>query len=272
MAYDCLRYNDALTTVSLPALTTMDNYCLSYNDALTTVSLPALTTMDNDCLSYNDALTTVSLPVLTTMDNYCLSYNDALTTVSLPALTAMGNYCLSYNDALTTVSLPALTTMDNYCLRKNQALTTVSLKNEKLNVKNVDGSCFVVEQTKNSKGIKIYSGYNLIEVNKGDLIKEFCFVSEKENFFAHGKTVKKSIEDLNFKIISEKLKKDPINKDTVITINYYRIITGACEQGVNSWIKQHGITKTKYKAIDLLPLLEKTGAYGVEKFKSLITF
>jgi hypothetical protein len=27
-----------------------------------------------------------------------------------------------------------------------------------------------------------------------------------------------------------------------------------------------------YKAKDLLPLLEKTGAYGVERFKKLLTF
>jgi hypothetical protein len=32
------------------------------------------------------------------------------------------------------------------------------------------------------------------------------------------------------------------------------------------------VEKKPIKAVDLLPLLEKTNAYGVEKFKQLITF
>jgi hypothetical protein len=100
----------------------------------------------------------------------------------------------------------------------------------------------------------------------------FEFISQKDNFTAHGKTIKKSIEDLEFKVISEKLKKEPIKEDTIIDIKYYRLITGACESGVKSWMQQNNIKKESYKAKELLPLLVKTNAYGVYKFKSLITF
>ena len=63
---------------------------------------------------------------------------------------------------------------------------------------------------------------------------------------------------------------------------YYRTITGACDSGVRSWMKSNNIpykikdgktTELKpIKAIDLLPMLKKTNAYGFEKIEKLITF
>ncbi len=91
-------------------------------------------------------------------------------------------------------------------------------------------------------------------------------------FWSHGETLKKAHEDLHFKTIAEKLKNDPIQKDTVITIQYYRILTGACEQGVKSWMQQNDVAKEEITADELLPLLVKTNAYGLSKFKELITF
>jgi hypothetical protein len=102
--------------------------------------------------------------------------------------------------------------------------------------------------------------------------KQPCYVAEKDGFYAHGETLKKAIQDLSFKIISETLKNQPIEKDTVITIQHYRLITGACELGVKSWMAQHPEAHEGITAGELLPILKKSGAYGYEKFKSLITF
>jgi hypothetical protein len=99
----------------------------------------------------------------------------------------------------------------------------------------------------------------------------FEFIAQKGKYTAHGKNIKKAIEDCEFKTIAEKLKKDPIKEDTVITIQYYRIITGACESGAKNFQQQHKL-KDSYKAKDLLPILENNDAYGVDKFKQLITF
>jgi hypothetical protein len=99
----------------------------------------------------------------------------------------------------------------------------------------------------------------------------FEFIAQKGKYTAHGKTIKKAIEDCEFKAIAKKLKKDPIKEDTIITIQYYRIITGACESGAKGFMQKHNL-KDSYKAKDLLPILEKNNAYGVDKFKQLITF
>jgi len=89
-------------------------------------------------------------------------------------------------------------------------------------------------------------------------------------FNAHGETLKQAKEDLKYKIIQETLKNEPITLETEITIQHYRAITGACESGVRSWMQQNGITTEKIKASELLPILQKTNAYGLSQFTKLL--
>ena len=137
--------------------------------------------------------------------------------------------------------------------------------------KSVDRNLFIIESTKSKNDIIIYKGYNAKGVKDNVIRKENCYVAESGKFYAHGKSIKQAVEDLQFKLICEKLKNQPINKDTVIDIKYYRLVTGACEFGVKSFIESNGL-KDSYKACELLPILESKHAYGVEKFKSLLTF
>ena len=267
-----------LRSVNLPNCTKIGNYCFSYNQALTSISLPVLETCGYDCFNSNQALTSISLPVLETCGNYCFSYNQALTSqaltsISLPVLETCGNDCFSSNQALTSISLPVLETCGYDCFSSNQALTSISIRCNKLNAKNVDGYPFVIENEKTTKGIKIYTGYNLVQVTGKKIQKQACYVAEKEGFTAHGDTPKKAISDLQFKVVAEKLKNEPIKADTLITVNHYRLITGACEMGVKSWIEQNKLTgKENMRADELLPLLIKTNAYGIDRFKQLMDF
>ena len=245
---------------------------------LRSVNLPNCTKIGNYCFSSNQALTSISLPVLETCGNYCFSYNQALTSqaltsISLPVLETCGNDCFSSNQALTSISLPVLETCGYDCFSSNQALTSISIRCNKLNAKNVDGYPFVIENEKTTKGIKIYTGYNLVQVTGKKIQKQACYVAEKEGFTAHGDTPKKAISDLQFKVVAEKLKNEPIKADTLITVNHYRLITGACEMGVKSWIEQNKLTgKENMRADELLPLLIKTNAYGIDRFKQLMDF
>ena len=101
----------------------------------------------------------------------------------------------------------------------------------------------------------------------------FEFIAQKGDYTAHGKTIKKAIQDVEFKVIAEKLKHEPINADTIINTNYYRIVTGACEQGCIQWKKANNLEEVEeIRADKLLELLEKTNAYGLDRFKQLINF
>jgi hypothetical protein len=271
VADNCFYNLDSLRSVALPKVKKIGDDCFSSNAALTTISVPLLATCGDDCFRYNADLTTISVPLLATCGSYCFRYNDALTTISVPLLATCGSYCFRYNDALTTISVPLLATCGSYCFSYNDALTTISVKKHTLNTKDVDGYCFIVENQRASKGIQIYSGYNLLLIKDTQINKGTSFVAEKEGFTAHGETVKKAVSDLQFKIVAEKLKSEPIEADTIITINHYRLITGACEFGVKSWMEQNKV-KENIKASELLPILKKTGAYGIDKFQSLVTF
>jgi len=149
----------------------------------------------------------------------------------------------------------------------------VSIKNKKYDVRCVDGDLFVITSNKTSKGIQILTGYNFISMTDGVVKKKECFVAAKENFTAHGETVKQAIGDLQFKIVAEQIKKNPIYPDTKITVMYYRTVTGACELGVKEWMNANNLNDTQeITAAELLPILEKSGAWGVDIFKSLVTF
>jgi hypothetical protein len=110
--------------------------------------------------------------------------------------------------------------------------------------------------------------YKLKNLHKNDYL---YLVTDNKFTHAHAGTIKKAQEDFSFKILSEKIKNEPINLDSIITVQQYRIITGACEIGVKQWIETNLENNvSEIKASDLLPLLEKTNAYGLNKFKSLI--
>src|ERR1035437_1793360 len=164
--------------------------------------------------------------------------------------------------------LSSLQSCDKDFLNKNVKQLKIGY-NKEGNYCFFDGILSKVKSVSEKKGYVIY-------------LTPFGFISQKGSFTAHGITVKKSIQDLEFKIISEKLKKEPITKETKFTVQYYRLLTGACDQGVRSWMQQNDIPfevvekETKEKksilAIDLIPILEKTNAFGYEKIKSLMTF
>jgi hypothetical protein len=154
--------------------------------------------------------------------------------------------------------LNSLTTCDKDKLKSNVKQLKVGYNKKK-------GNCFFDGLLSKVLHFSNKMGYNIYKT-------PFGFIVQKGKKTAHGNTIKKAIEDLEFKVISEKLKKAPIKDDTIIDIKYYRLITGACEQGVLSFISSNGLKKDKYKAKDLLPILEKANAYGLDKFKSLITW
>ena len=156
-----------------------------------------------------------------------------------------------------------------------------------LNYKSADNTLFVIDRERTSKGINIYTGYVIERITDGKADKKPCYVAGKENFFAHGETVKKAIGDLNFKIVADKLKNEPIEADTMFTVERYRIVTGACDLGCRSFLDRFEIPYTienegkdnertvevdPMRADELLPLLRKSDAWGVHKFEKLVNF
>jgi hypothetical protein len=158
---------------------------------------------------------TLSAPALTKSGSI---YVQEGATLSAPALTKSGSIDVRQG---ATLSAPALTEVSGYIDVQEGATLTIP-QTKGLNYKAVDNTLFIIEAEKTSKGIKILTGYVIVKITDGAAVINNCFVAEKEGFYAHGETVKKAISDLQFKVVAEKLKNDPINEETIITVNHYR--------------------------------------------------
>jgi len=258
-------------TLTAPALTEISGSIYVRQGA--TLTAPALTKS-----GYIDVYqgATLTAPALTEVSGYIYVYQGA--TLTAPALTKSGSIYVRQGATLTA---PALTKSGYIDVRQGATLTIPQTKD--LEYRSVDNTLFVVEAEKTSKGIKIYTGYVITKISEGRAVKRNCFVAEKEGFTAHGETVRTAIGDLQFKIVAEKLKNEPIDEDTLITVKHYRLITGACNLGVRAWMESNNIpykivgddetvAVNPIKASELWPLLEKTGAWGVDRFESLKSF
>jgi hypothetical protein len=242
----------------LISLTSCDKDFLKSTTINGSLYLISLTSCDKDFLKGTTINGYLDLRSLTSCDKDFLKSTTINGSLDLRSLTSCDKDFLKSTTINGYLDLRSLTSCDKAILNKNIKQLKIGY-NKKLNYCFFDG---ILSKVKSIKEYKTYTIYTIA----------FGFVVKKRKYTAHGKTVKIAIQDLEFKIISEKLKKEPIKADTIITVQYYRIITGACQQGCDSWIKQNNIKKTEYKAKELLPLLEKYNAWGLEKFKSLINW
>ena len=84
----------------------------------------------------------------------------------------------------------------------------------------------------------------------------YYLVSDRNGKYAHGDTIKEAKEDLIYKK-SNRNKDDYKGIDVNIKmpfgkcIEMYRVITGACSNGVKNFIQSNGIKKSKMSVLDI---------------------
>ena len=224
-------------------------------------------TVENNKITINGYL---DLSSLTTADKDFLKGTTINGSLYLSSLTTADKDFLKGTTINGSLYLSSLTTAD---IVKNNVKQLKAGYNKRKSNCYFDGILSKVLSVSERKGLAIYR-------------TPFGFVVEKGKYYSHGVAAKKAIQDLQFKIVSEKLKKEPIKADTKFTVKYYRNLTGACDQGCRGFMDANKIPytivgtgndeKTVEKkpilAKDLLVILEKSKPFGYEKFKSLLTF
>ena len=127
---DFLSYNQVLTRLNLPNLTTVGIRFLLLNEALTEVNLPKLTATGSNFLMYNKVLKKLNLPNLAIAGDDFLFDNEELTSLNLPSLITTGYKFLYKNKKLIELNLPKLTTKgDNFLFnnpRKSFLMSKIS--------------------------------------------------------------------------------------------------------------------------------------------------
>ena len=92
---------------------------------------------------------------------------------------------------------------------------------------------------------------------------------------SHAKDLRTAIEDCNFKVIQSNFTDDDkrkiidrIKDSNIVTKNDYRLLTGACSEGVEIFKRENGIKENEISLDDLRPILN--GNYGADTFIELI--
>ena len=207
------------------------------------------------------------LPALTSVGGSLYIRADA----KLPALTSVGGYLYIRADA----KLPALTSVGGYLDISADA------KLQSSHVKKNDATAVyrcraILMSSFAASGFSFADGILARIVSKRGPVSRVVIcgqtrvsylVTDGESW-SHGETLEKAREGLLYKIGSRDttefkawtLDREVTKRDA---IRAYRAITGACEQGVRSWMEQHQ-TPEKVTVREIIKMT--AGAYGSEPF------
>ena len=121
-----------------------------------------------------------------------------------------------------------------------------------------------------SDSIEIYKAQYIAGMRNKKLILEDCYVAGQNSIFAHGKTLKSAVSDLKFKIAKDRGADQYRHMDLDAPVPYeeaiamYRIITGACQFGVEQFLQSLNEPKETYSPRDIIEITQ--GQYGNRQF------
>lgn len=173
-----------------------------------------------------------------------------------------------YDESLTILNLSSNSISQIEGLEKLVHLTHLNLYNNPIQNPNViyDTYCYVDEIFSRIKSKKIKDDYTIIKTTKDE------WIVGKDDNYSHGETLKSAKDDLVFKILSKNLNVDEIVKkiksSKKVTVNDYRPLTGACQQGIERFKKEIGLKRNEMKLEDLKEKVK--GRYGYKRFMELV--
>ena len=266
-----VKYLGNETDVKIPKkiketlVTSIGNYAFASNKLISVVIPDGVTSIGYNAFSDN-SLTSVKIPNGATSIGYSAFASNNLTSVVIPpGVTSIEDYAFFKNN-LTSVVIPnSITSIGYNAFIFNKNISSITYLGKKLKVKCIDGDIMIIDSKKKKEDYKIYK----CRYFGGDF--EECFVAEKGKFFAHGNSIKQAIEDVGFKFLQENFDVETlvseIKEKGTVSVNEYRLLTGACSLGCENFRKENNIKETE---ISLERVLEITkGNYGNEKMLEL---
>jgi sarcosine oxidase delta subunit len=240
-------------TFNAPALTEVSDYVYVRENA--TFTAPML--HKSGCVYvYENA--TFNAPMLQ-KSNYVSVHENA--TFNAPVLAEISSSIYIYEN--TTFNAPELTTI-------GEVRFNTEMFGHKVEVFDGMGCVTVSQKTRDGVIIRLCRKASFKDKK---LVGEKFFVVSSNGHNAHGKTLDAAISDLMFKKSDRDLSSyRNMPMDTIKTpyewATVYRVITGACQYGTESFINQKSDLKEQYT---LSEIIEQTrGAYGSETFRKVI--
>ena len=99
---------------------------------------------------------------------------------------------------------------------------------------------------------------------------EIIYRAQKDDLSAHGASVKEAVEDLEFKGLRRDLPAivEDIKARGYVTVQDYRLLTGACREGIRMFLEEKGVKEDRMSIVVALELTK--GSYGHEDFKEAL--
>jgi len=130
--------------------------------------------------------------------------------------------------------------------------------------RHIDGHTMLIISKKEQDD---YTVYNAKYFGGGEIKKlKSCYIAETQGVFAHGETLKSAIEDVQYKLSERVGKQDAIDRVRLskqVTVNDFRIITGACRDGMREHLSHRNIDMDE---IERLPLEDALKAMDGSSF------
>ena len=99
------------------------------------------------------------------------------------------------------------------------------------------------------------------------------FIIEKDEYTSHADTIKKAINDVEFKIMQQNFNVEEIvekvKEKGFFTVYDYRLITGACEKGCNDFLDSNNINQETMPINEVIELTENS--FGGNLIKELFS-
>jgi hypothetical protein len=139
-------------------------------------------------------------------------------------------------------------------------------------IKLIDGSIMSINNTRKINDIDIYVVNYIVDLFKDEKIK-YSYVAHQDNLYAHGKTIEKAINDLNFKkaykLGALENAKNLIQKG-LGSGEDYRLITGSCEEGTRRFMESINLDYDNDRKT-IAEMIELTkGQYGHDTFVRML--
>ena len=213
----------------------------------------------------NDLTSVVIGKNVTHIRSRAFALNNLTSIIVGKNVTHIGDRAFALNDLTSVVIGENVIRIGYGAFCDNQEIKTIEYKGEVLNVKSIDGYTMIIDSTKKKGDFTIFK----CRYFGGKF--EPCYVAQKGEFFAHGKTIKKAIEDVNFKELQKNLNVDglvaEIKAKKTISVPEYRLLTGACFLGCKNFLQQNKLKETEFPLKKVLKITKNQ--YGGNRIQEL---
>lgn len=204
---------------------------------------------------------------ITTIKNKAI-HDTNITNLILPqSITTVEVEAICDNEMLKQiVVLSTRVDMNNYMVRRCPNLLSIKIGSRKYTVITYDEKLYEVL---NRKAVGVYDVLHVQLFKSHNPEKGFLAV--KQNVFGYSPDLQRAIEACRNNYLTPNLIEmyRNINLDSTITGMDYKLITGACDHGVDAWLKENGLNWNSTKTVREL-LVELKGAHGYRDFSQFV--